>query len=149
MLLVAPPTTARADGEVVTDERPFVALTEVPPKALSSEADAQLLDPSDPFKYKVPIPTLALNSVCVFGEASAAVPPEVVVWKSHPAMISCASALTAPIQPAAISATHHFVNPKFELRRIFFIFLVSYFLSPSLDHSDHPHQNGSSTTPVA
>ena len=59
--LPVPPKTARADGEVVTDERPFVALREVPPKALSSEAGAQLLDPSVPFKYKTPVPTFALN----------------------------------------------------------------------------------------
>ena len=111
----------------------------VPVKALSSVAEAHVLEPSDPFKYKVPVPTLALNSVCVFGEASTAVPPEVVVWKSHPAMISCACAETAPTHPAAISATHHFVNPKFEWRRMFFIFLVSYCLSPSLDDSGHRH----------
>ena len=123
----------------------------VPVKALSSVAEAHVLEPSDPFKYKVPVPTLALNSVCVFGEASTAVPPEVVVWKSHPAIISCASAETDPIHPTVSASSsearnppklllslrgserrraipkHHFVKLKFELRRMFFIFLVSYF----------------------
>jgi hypothetical protein len=56
----------------------------------------------------------------------------------------CAFA-AAPTHPAAISATHHFVKPMFELRRMFFIFLVSYFLSPDADDSGHRREKGRST----
>jgi hypothetical protein len=71
-------------------------------------------------------------------------PPTFKEVKSSLKIVVCAFA-TAPIHPAAISATHHFVKLKFDLRRMFFIFLVSYFFSPDADDSGHRHQNGRST----
>lgn len=74
-----PPKTARAAGDVVVVDRPLVAFTAVPAKAFSSEAATHALDPSVPFKCKAPLPTFALKTVWVFGDARIAVPPLVVV----------------------------------------------------------------------
>lgn len=51
----------------------------VPVNALSSVAEDHVLEPSEPFKYNVPLPTLALKTVWVLGDARTAVPPLVVV----------------------------------------------------------------------
>jgi len=87
--------------------------------------------------------------------------------KSHPTIVVCACA--TPIHPTVSASssearsppklllslrgserrraipTHHFVNLKFELPRMFFIFLVSYFLSPDSDDFGRRHQKGRNT----
>jgi hypothetical protein len=52
-------------------------------------------------------------------------PPTFKEVKSSLKIVVCALAI-APIHPAAIRATHHLVNPKFELPRMFFIFFISW-----------------------
>ena len=82
----------------------------------------------------VPVPVLwAYQAAIVESLAQVPVPVLIKVLKScvyvPEAVIDTGAAWAAPIHPAAISATHHLVKPRFELRRIFFIFLFPCFLS--------------------
>jgi hypothetical protein len=74
----------------------------------------------------VPVPVLwAYQAAIVESLAQVPVPVLIKVLKScvyvPEAVIDTGAAWAAPIHPATISVTHHFVNPKFELRRMFFI----------------------------
>jgi hypothetical protein len=80
----------------------------------------------------VPVPVLwAYQAAIVESLAQMPVPVLIKVLKScvyvPEAVIDTGAAWAAPIHPAAISATHHFVNPKFDVMRIFFIFYFPVF----------------------
>ena len=83
--LAAPPTIARAAGEVVTVDMLPVAFKAVPPKALISvlvvpvAGSKKLLEPLLPSRYKDPVPKLATSNFGVNGAPATAVPPFVVV----------------------------------------------------------------------
>ena len=79
------PTTASEAAPDVTVEKPSPAFTVVPLNAFSWSAAFQALDPFWPSRLSVPLPKLATSVVGVSGDATTAVPPVVVVWKSQPA----------------------------------------------------------------
>lgn len=85
--LEVPPNNAKQAGAVVTVLNPVVppAFKAVPVNEVNSVAGSHALDPLVPSRYIVPAPTLALYTVGELGATAAAVPPEVVVWKSQPA----------------------------------------------------------------
>ena len=60
-------SNANAAGVVVVADKPLLAFTAVPAKALISRAlvfvDTQLLDPWVPSRYRVPVPKLATNNL--------------------------------------------------------------------------------------
>ena len=68
-------------GEVVTVLIPAPAFAAVPAKAETSvlPPTVQVDDPLEPSSERTPAPTFAVKEVGVFGEASTAVPPLVVV----------------------------------------------------------------------
>ena len=81
----------------------------------------------------VPVPVLwAYQAAIVESLAQVPVPVLIKVLKScvyvPEAVIDTGAAWPAPIHPAAIRATHHFVNLKLELRRRFFIFIFLFFI---------------------
>ena len=106
---VAPPRTARADGLVATVDILPVAFRGVPARPLISvlvlpvAGTKKLLEPLLPSRYREPEPKLATKTFGVAGDTRMAVPPLVVVWKSHRATIAAFAALAAIIAqvPAA------------------------------------------------
>lgn len=88
---------------VVVDKRgepPTLVFKLEPPKEVNSFpvlVATQSEAPFVPSRYKVPEPKLDVNNFGQFGEVAAAVPPFVVVWKSHAAIKPEAAALTVPL----------------------------------------------------
>jgi hypothetical protein len=90
---LVPPRTTSDEAPLVVVEKPTVVLRAVPPNEVSSVPELAViheLEPSEPFKYSDPEPKLAISVLGQFGAAATAVPPFVVVWKSHPATSVCA-----------------------------------------------------------
>ena len=88
-----PPSNARHAGEVVLVAKPAPAFTAVPVKDVTSfpvVAVTHVLAPFVPFRKIVPEPRFDANTEGLDGAEAAAVPPVVVVWKSHPAIKVCA-----------------------------------------------------------